>query len=105
MRLLETSDVGAELGTMALHGLSMPLGVVVLAVGERRFGHERPKPCVVGRLDEVEELLLGDAQVFPQLPKAAGDLREAALDERPGHRGSVGPGREAALIGHATMKG
>ena len=100
-RLLEAADLVEDLGAVPLHGIGVALGVLVLTVGERRLGHERPQPGVVGGLGEVPELLLGHGQLLAELLEARADLGEAALDEGPGHRGSVRP--TGARPGSATM--
>lgn len=74
---------------MALHGIGVALGLVVLAIGERCLRHQRAQVGVVGCLGEVRELLVGHGEVVPQLAEPAGDLREAALDEGPGHQAAV----------------
>lgn len=105
MGLLEAGDALEEVGAMALHGLGVPLGVVVLAVREWCLRQERAQPGVVRGVGEVGQLLVGDPQVVAELPQARGDLREAALDEGPGHRGECRSGRPSDPSRHATMHG
>ena len=45
---------------MAGEGVGVAAGVARLDVGERRLGHERAEPDVLGLLLEERELLLGD---------------------------------------------
>ena len=84
--LLEPADLVEHLGAVALHGVGVALGVLVLPVGERRLRHERPQPGVVGGLGEVAELLVGHGELLAELLEARADLGEAAFDEGPGHR-------------------
>lgn len=91
---------------MALHRIRVALGLVVLSVGQRRLGHQRPQPGIVGRLGQVGQLLLGHGQVVPELAEPAGDLREATFDEGPGHRRAVYvglPGAQTPMRDHARV--
>lgn len=99
--LLEATDLVDDLGAVPLHGVGVALGVLVLALCERRLGHKGPQPGVVGRLGEVRKLLLGDGQLLAELLEARADLGQAALDEGPGHRRSVRP--TDTRLGSATM--
>jgi len=56
--LLEAGDALEEVGAMALHGLGVPLGVVVLAVGQRGLRQERAQASVIGGLGEMSQLLV-----------------------------------------------
>jgi len=103
--LLEAGDALEEIGAMALHGLCVPLGVVVLPVGKGCLRQQGAQPGVVSGVGEMGQLLVGDPQVVAELPQARGDLREAALDEGPGHRGECRSGRPADPSRHATMHG
>lgn len=85
MGLFELGDVVEDLGAVAAHGIGMPLGFLVLPLGQGRLGDKRAQAGVVGGLGEVGQLVLGDRQLLAQLAKAGGDLRQAALDEGSGH--------------------
>ena len=70
---------------MATHRVGVTLGLLVLLGREGRLGDEGPQPGVVGRLGEVGQLVVGHRQLFAQLAKTGGNLRQAALDEGSGH--------------------
>lgn len=83
--LLEAGDLGAHLPAVALHRIGVTLGLAVLAPGERRLGHERAEPGLLGLVGQMGELLVGHAQLGSQRLEAVAHLDEAAFDERVGH--------------------
>ncbi len=87
---LEFVDVLLQLGTEALHGLGVPRGLPMIALGDGRLRDQGAETRLVGLFGEVEELLVGDVQFPPQLAEPGRHLGEAPLDERPGHGSSVG---------------
>ena len=64
--------------------------LAVLALGHRRLGDQGPEAGVVGGFVEVQELLVGDAQLFAELLQPLSDLAEASFDLSLRHLPSVG---------------
>lgn len=93
---LETGDPLEQLGAVSLHGLGVPLGLVMLPIGQGCLRDERAQSSIVGCLGEVGQLILGDAELVAQLLEARRGLGEAAFDERSGHRGQCMPGAPRA---------
>ena len=85
MGLFEAADGVDHLGAMPKHGIRVALRVMVLAVGQRRLGHQRPEPGVVGGLGQVLQLLVGDGELLAELAQARRHLGQASLHEGPGH--------------------
>jgi hypothetical protein len=89
----ELLDRGLHLGSMARVGLSMALRLVVLPIGKRCLGHERPDAGLVGGLVEMSGLLVRQDKLLPKLLQPIADLLQSALDHRPRHSRIVGVGR------------
>jgi len=83
LAFLEPVDLLDEVGPVAVHGVGVALGVLVLTVGDRSLGHQRPEPGVVRGLRQVAELLLGHGQLLAELAQACAQLRQTSLDEGP----------------------
>src|SRR4051794_11977861 len=67
LSLLELVDGGLHLRPVPAHRLGMTLCFMMLAIRDRRFGHERAQSSVIGGLGELEQLLVGDEQLGTQL--------------------------------------
>ena len=83
MAPLEPVDLFEEVGAVALHGIGVSLGVLMLTVGDGGLGYQRPEPGVVGRLHQVAELLLGHGELVAELAEACAQLRQTSLDKGP----------------------
>src|SRR5947209_8614129 len=71
--LLESLDGLHQLGPAVGNGVGVLLGVVMLAIGERRLRDERAQAGLVGRLGEEGHLLVDDRQVGAQPLEALSD--------------------------------
>ncbi|TML61598.1 MAG: 4-alpha-glucanotransferase [Actinobacteria bacterium] len=80
---LELGDRAEDGSSLAAHGVSVLLGLVVLAAGERRLRHQRAQAHVVGSIGEERQLLLHDPELGPRLLEAGRHLGQLPLDERP----------------------
>lgn len=89
LQLFELVYLTLHFVSMAHHGLSVAPGVAVLAVGHRRFGHQRTKPGLVGIVGEVQELLLGHCQIMAEALEPAPHLDQPPFDVDPRHGLSV----------------
>src|SRR5258706_13923796 len=59
----ELVDGRGHLGSVAVHGISVLLRLVVLLVRDRCLGDERPKPGVFRGIGERVQLLVGDEEL------------------------------------------
>jgi len=103
LRLLEAADLVADLGTVPLHRIGVALGILVLAIGQRRLRHQRPQAGIIRGLGQVAELLVGHGQLVSELLEARADLGEAAFDQGPGHRAQCTPDRPGPICDDAPM--
>src|SRR5437899_669740 len=75
-----------HIGTVSRHCIGVLLGLVVLAVGERRLRHESPQARLVGLPSQERELLLDDREVGPGALQPVRHVRQTPFDEPPRHR-------------------
>jgi hypothetical protein len=61
----------------------------VLAIRERRLGHQSPQAGLVGLVGEVRQLLVGDGELATELDESPGQLRQPPFDQRAGHGAGV----------------
>src|SRR5436190_18935575 len=79
--LFELRNPGDYVVAAADHGVGVPLGLVVLAVGQRGLRHQRPQAGIVGLLHEDGQLLVQDSEFVAGAPQAVVDLPQPALDQ------------------------
>ena len=84
----------SSVAAVPVHRVGVALGLAVLPLGERRLRHQRAQPGVVGLVGEVRELLVGDRELATELHEPFGHIGQPLFEQRAGHPGSLGPGRE-----------
>ncbi len=65
---------------MGSHGIGVPTGLPVLAVGPRSLRDQRPQPLVVGLVGQMPELLVDDLQLLTEATQTHSGLPEAPFD-------------------------
>ena len=80
----ELGDRPAQRVALAALGVGVAAHLVRLGIGQRRLGHERTQPGVLGLGLEERALLVGDGELGAQALEPVAHVDEAALQQGAG---------------------
>src|SRR5438105_9682238 len=78
-------DRGNHVCSLVCHGIGVLLRLVVLAVGQRRLGHQGAQAGLVGGIGEEQQLLVDDLQLAAQPLEPRRYVGETPFDQPTGH--------------------